>query len=256
MTRKKFAWALPESIERRLGPNTYGRQRIIHEDLELLIILHAVPRSDDGHVEHAVFWVRPDGEVEFNGRPNGARELRLLVQSYEQAFEELEGRYERASSSHALFQIIEELAPITRACKNMSITLQAAREAMRENGLILEMRDATAELQRGYELLLGDTKVGLEYRIARTAEKQATKAAEAVDAQHRLNILAAIFFPLTAVATIFGMNLQHGYEQEASILFWGVSALGIGLGLWVKMWVVRVRGGQKSAAAGSGDSGG
>lgn len=242
MRRKAYQWTLPDAIERRLGPQTYGRQRIIDEDDHLLIILHALPDPPEFEVVHEVYLRTPGGELQCNGLPGGEPRLRKLVNRYRQRFEELEQKYDAADTSKAYFDILEELVPVTRACKNLAITLQSAREAVRLDAFILEMRDATHELQRDFELLLSDAKSALNYRIARNAEKQSAKADEAVEAQHRLNVLAAVFFPLTALATVFGMNFRHGYENQSPVLFWAVSATGLAIGLFVKQWVVARRG--------------
>jgi len=56
-------------------------------------------------------------------------------------------------------------------------------------------------------------------------------------AQHKLNILAAIAFPLMSVSAVFGMNLQSGLENKPLFLFWLVFLGGLSLGLFVKGWV-------------------
>ena len=240
MKRKKYNWNLPDAIVRRLGPDTYGRQRVIHEGDDLLIILHSVPQADSKERDHKVFWLRgEDGQWLCNGASNGEFQLRALVQAYRDKLNQLEALDEGANSSDQLFAIMEPLVPVYRASVNLHVTLQAAREACRHDKLLLEVRDRAYEQQRRYEILLTDTKTALDYRIAKNAEFQAVKAQEAVDAQHRLNILAAIFFPLTALATIFGMNLVHGMEEGSPIIFWSVFVAGIALGLFMKRWVLK-----------------
>ena len=187
-----------------------------------------------------VFWLRgTDGKLLCNGASNGPFELRTLLQSYENKLEQLEQLEESAESSDQLFDIIEQLVPIHRASKNLYTTLQSAREAFRDESLLLEARDSAYEQHRRYEILFSDCKTALDYRIAKNAEIQLSKANEAVEAQHRLNILAAIFFPLTALATIFGMNLAHGFEKQTPLIFWSVFIAGIGLGLMMKRWVMK-----------------
>ncbi|MCL4785784.1 MAG: hypothetical protein KJ070_03170, partial [Verrucomicrobia bacterium] len=75
-------------------------------------------------------------------------------------------------------------------------------------------------------------------RMAREAEAQAQSGKEALRASHRLNILAALFFPLTAIASLFGMNLAHGFSEQAPVIFWLVFAVGAGLGFAMKGWVL------------------
>ena len=56
-------------------------------------------------------------------------------------------------------------------------------------------------------------------------------------AQHKLNVLAAITFPVMAVATLFGMGLIHGLENRSPYLFWCIFALGFVMGIITKRWV-------------------
>lgn len=65
-----------------------------------------------------------------------------------------------------------------------------------------------------------------------------SRAAEACNrAQHKLNILAEIAFPLMSVSAVFGMNMQSGLENKPVFAFWLVFLGGLGLGLFVKSWV-------------------
>jgi Mg2+ and Co2+ transporter CorA len=48
-------------------------------------------------------------------------------------------------------------------------------------------------------------------------------------------MLIAVFLPLTALGSAFGMNFRHGLEGFTSpLLFWGTLSLGLVLGLCVK----------------------
>jgi len=58
---------------------------------------------------------------------------------------------------------------------------------------------------------------------------------------HRLNILAAVFLPLTAIAALFGMNLNSGIDGSSTFTFWLVSVGAIALGSLVRRWVVTGR---------------
>jgi hypothetical protein len=91
--------------------------------------------------------------------------------------------------------------------------LQAAREAIREDRDIIDLRDWAYQVERGFALLYTDSKNALDYSIAKRAEEEAKLSRQAVQTGHRLNILAAIFFPLTAIASLFGMNIRSGLED-------------------------------------------
>ena len=55
---------------------------------------------------------------------------------------------------------------------------------------------------------------------------------------HRLNILAAFFFPMVTLATIFGMSLEHGFERlYAPLPFFGLIAFGLLLGWFLNQFI-------------------
>jgi Mg2+ and Co2+ transporter CorA len=56
-------------------------------------------------------------------------------------------------------------------------------------------------------------------------------------AQHKLNVIAAITLPVSAMAALLGMNLVHGMEGRSPVWFAIVAVVGLALGLGVKMWV-------------------
>ena len=55
-------WSLPDSIRSRLGQNTYGRQRAIVEDGQVLLVLHLPPGPDDEQRQGILFWRTASGE--------------------------------------------------------------------------------------------------------------------------------------------------------------------------------------------------
>lgn len=56
--------------------------------------------------------------------------------------------------------------------------------------------------------------------------------------------MAAVFLPLTAVASVFGMNLRSGLEESPAWIFWLVLVGGIAAGLFVSeiLTAVKLRG--------------
>ena len=78
----------------------------------------------------------------------------------------------------------------------------------------------------------GDAKNGLDFTVAHQAERQVERTYDMAVAGHRLNLLAAMFFPVATLSTIygaiFGMILAHGDQGWSTpALFW--SLLGLGL---------------------------
>ncbi|MBN1591140.1 MAG: hypothetical protein JW888_16620 [Pirellulales bacterium] len=164
--------------------------------------------------------------------------MRRLLSEYQSRYDALENAYQRSHSAAELFEIIEAATPISRAAGNMRDALQSAREYVEEDPLLIAMRDEAYAIARNFELLLSDARGALDYRIARHAEAQADRAEQLAISQHKLNVLAAITFPLLIVATLFGMNLSSGFEQESPLWFYGVFVLGLIVGLLVLSWVM------------------
>lgn len=231
-------WSLPEAIRARLGQTTYGRQRAIVEEGHLLLVLHQPPGADDSRREGVLFWRNPAGDWHFSRGGPGPAPLKRHVQAYAEMEGKLTQSYESAGDITALFDLVEKLTPLARAARNMHQALQAAREAIKGDTFLIELRDMAYEIDRNLELLLEDARNAIQYRMAREAEAQAQSGKEALRASHRLNILAALFFPLTAIASLFGMNLAHGFSEEAPVIFWLVFAVGAGLGFAMKGWVL------------------
>jgi len=236
-TRRTYKWDLPESIEKRIGSKTFGKQRNIFEEDHLMIILHEVPVDD--HREHCVFMRYPDGKLWCNGRDTGKAQLKGLLQNYQTSFDELDDKGDEAKTASDHFEVIEKLVPINRACKNLSQTLKQARDYVPDDEVLLEMRDWAYELERSFEILLADSKLTLEFKIAQKGEEQVQKANLDLDAQHKLNMLAGFTFPIMSIATIFGMNLQHGLENESIILFWCTFLCGLGIGYGTRYWILK-----------------
>lgn len=231
-------WSLPEAIRARLGTSTYGRQRAIVEEGHLLLVLHKPPGPDDDKREGALFWRSPSGDWQFNRGGPGPGGLKRHVQSYEELEAKLTSDFEQATDLSTLFDLVESLTPLVRAARNMHTAIQTAREAIKGEPTLIEVRDLAYELERTLDLLLEDVRTDIQYRTARQAEDQARFSKEALQASHRLNTLAALFFPLTAITSLFGMNFSHGFNQNSPFLFWLVFVIGVGLGLGMKAWVV------------------
>lgn len=238
MVRKQFNWQLPPEIEKRLGDTTYGRQRAIFEAGHLLLILHAPPVVEQRGRETKVFLRTPDGRYFCNGAEGGDTKLRKLVDAYERLSEEYDKACEEAIDATALFRLIERLAPVSRAATNLYGALQSARELVRDDKFLIAVRDEAYEVSRSLELILAEARTAMDYRLARHAEAQAEKAEEMARSQHKLNVMAALTFPLMAVATVFGMNLFHGLEGYGPLAFWAIFAAGLVVGLATKNWVV------------------
>lgn len=230
-------WQLPDRIRVRFG-ETHGQQRAMLEEGHLLLILHKLPQRGERQREGLLFWRSPQGEWKFSGRGNGLPALRNHVKEYGTAEGELDGRYDAAKCASDYFRLLEDLGPVRHAARNLHHALQKAREGVREDRDLIDLRDAAAECDRNLELLYESGKNALDYEIARESERQARLGEQSIQVANRLNVIAAVFLPLTAIAGLFGMNLPSGLETAPAGAFWWVLTAGVVLGLVLRGWVL------------------
>lgn len=230
-------WNLPESIRDRFGEKSLGKQRAMVADDHLLLVLHKAPEKGDRDREAVLFWRKPDGYWECSKGGVAYQQLVNHLKEYNLAEEELSQSYENAQTAEDYFEILEAITPLQIATKNLHATLQTAREEVPEERKIIDFRDWAYEIERGLDILYNNTKNALDFKIAKQAEEQSKFALESLKSEKRLNTLVSIFFPLTAISCVFGMNLTSGLENQNSLLFWIVFLSGILLGLIVRHWV-------------------
>ncbi|TDU72767.1 CorA-like Mg2+ transporter protein [Prosthecobacter fusiformis] len=224
-------WLLPDSIRNRLGREP-GPQRAMFEDGHLLIILHQIPGADEHKRKPALFWRNPDGEWKTNLPGSGLAGLNDHLRSFDTKLTELEEEENRARMATEYHEVLEKLAPVLRTSRGLHRALQQARELVKSERELINMRDQAAGIERNADLLLQDAQFGLNFTVARQAEAQAASARQMASTAHRLNLLAAMFLPLTALASIFGMDFHSGMADTPAN-FWLVCASGLLLGMVV-----------------------
>ncbi len=226
-------WSVPNRFRARLGERV-GRQRHMFEDGHLLLVLHEPPKEGEDERRPRLFWRAPDGTWKSNGLGSGVQALRTHLKQFEDALEALEQTAQSARLADEWFALLRKLAPLHRTARNLHSALQGAREAVDDRELITA-RDHAGDIERGFELLYTQAKNGLDYTVARRAEEHAEAQSHAALESHRLNLIAAIFLPIAAVTSVFGMNLPHGLESiRHPGLFWVVAASSFLLGFWLK----------------------
>ena len=244
------AWEIPDELRARLGERP-GRQRAMAADGHLLLVLHAPPKHEEFGREGRFLWRRPDGSWSASGMTDGPDVLFALLDEYEQAIDRLHKEEDNAQGSYNYFVVLTQLAPLVRSTRNLHATLDQARQAVRtDRGLILA-RDRAYELMRQAELLYEHAKNVLEFEIARQAEQQAESSHHMAIAAHRLNLLAAFFFPIATLMAVFGANLRHGMEDWDTTVAPAplIVVLGTGLVLGVALtWYVTRRARRDPAA--------
>lgn len=201
----------------------------------ILLILHEVPEPGIPERKGLFFWRDPKGAWKTSAPGNGKRALRDLVERYVNRVDQLEKAFADANSAARLFPVLRAITPIVRSSKHLHEVLQCAREAVRLDRDIINLRDLAGEVERAAELLNAEAKTALEFDIAEAAEAQAKINQSLALTGQRLNLLAALFLPLTAVASVFGMNLESGLEKVGHpFLFWAVLATGIVVGVFLR----------------------
>jgi len=232
-------WNIPDALRIRLGANTTGRQRALVADDHLLLVLHEVPRYGQRERRGVYFWRVPDGAWRSSAESSGIPTLAEHVNDYGQAADELEAKYQSARMAKDYFALLAEVAPILRSATNLYSALQSAREALPAVSALISVRDTAGDVVRSLELLYSDAKNALDYDFARSSEEQAMLGEEAVRSGVRLNILAAIFLPLSTVSGMLGVNLKLGLESAPVWASWGLFGVGLIVGLIVRDWVMR-----------------
>jgi len=213
------AWQVPQKFRDRLGSRV-GRQRAMTADGHLLLVLHAPPKPDDAQRVGRFFWRSDDGTWLSNELGSGMAALNKHLDEYEAALAVLDRQEAAASAVETYFDVLDRLSPVRRAARNLHQVLQDARKACPDGDEIIDARDRAYAIERTAELLTNETKNSLDLTVARRAEEQAQASQRMAFASHRLNILAAIFFPVATVAAIFGIDLQTlsailGRDQES-----------------------------------------
>lgn len=224
-------WDLPDGIRKRLGAGC-GRQRAMLADDHLLLVLHAAPTPGDSNREGVYFWRRPDGEWAFSGLRGVPRDqLKAHAQRFSEEVDRLDELYDRADGARDYMALLQGTGPLQRAAQHLYETLQAAREAVPEDPFLIDMRDRAYEVARAAELLHQDARNALDCALMERTEAQARTSHALAIAGHRLNILAALFLPMTAVSSVFGMNLPSGLQDAPAWLFWLVLGCSLLLGV-------------------------
>lgn len=231
-------WGVPDKFRQRLGSSA-GRQRAMVEAGHLLLVLHELPSPGEQERNARLYWRAPSGEWRATGsKGKGESALKEHLEVFRKRIAELDDEIDDADEASVLYQVLRAATPIARTARHLHRTLQEAREAVDARELIV-LRDTAGDIERSVELLTSDAKNALEFVGAKEAEAQTELARRATDAQHRLNLIAALFLPVTAVGSVLGMNLTNGFESGGAWLFWLVSVAALVTGLLVRSSVTR-----------------
>ncbi|WP_254512787.1 hypothetical protein [Anatilimnocola floriformis] len=225
-------WDIPVAIRERLGDKV-GRQRAMAADGHLLLVLHRPPKVNDNERFGRFFWRKPDGSWISNELGPGAVSITKHLGEYSDLVEKFDRLEENATTVDQMFNIIEAMSPLQRSTRNLHVALQEGRTLISGDRDLINFRDRAYEIERAAELLLNEVQTALEFALAKKTEEQTAAAHQMALAAHRLNLLAAFFFPIVTLCSIFGVSLNHGLEQviPAPYAFLGVIGIGLLMGL-------------------------
>ncbi len=226
-------WKVPPRFRERVGSHA-GRQRAMTDNGHLLLILHAVPGAKRADRSAQLFWRTPEGAWRASGaHGDGLAALTRLLEQYHGAIVALDEQVDAGTTAEQLHDVLRRANPITRAARNLHKALQQARELVDDRQLIT-LRDKASDLERAVDLMQQDAKNALDFTAAKKAEEQAHAARAHAASAHRLNLLAALFLPISAFGSVFGINIRSGLEGYGPPVFWGVVATCFAAGLLVR----------------------
>ena len=133
-------WDLPEEIKHRFGLKGAGHQRTMLAQGHLLLILHQLPlqKSDRpssnsaplGRRQPLFFWRSPEGRWRSDQGSPDIQGLQQHIRRYESASDEFTQRLQKAQWADDYYRLLQDIAPVELAAKNLHSTLQAAREGV------------------------------------------------------------------------------------------------------------------------------
>ncbi|MEC7355260.1 MAG: hypothetical protein VYE53_09015, partial [Planctomycetota bacterium] len=150
-------WEVPDVFRERLGDRS-GRQRAMFADGHLLLILHKAPQPNEDQRVAAFFWRQPDGNWMASEQGSGLAALNLHVDEYESVIDHWETQEYEAVSAASYFEVLDRLAPVHRAVRNLHAVLQDARKQVNGDRNLINLRDRAYDLERRAELLYAGAK--------------------------------------------------------------------------------------------------
>ena len=236
------SWEVPLQFRERLGERV-GRQRAMLADGHLLLVLHRPPKKDETERFARLFWRKPDGTWQSSELGNGPTALTRHLGDFAELIDKFDRQEDQAQSVADYFGILEGVSPLARTVRNLHAVLQDAREKLPGDRDLINSRDKAYELERSAELLVADVRNALDFATAKKSEEQAAASHEMAIASHRLNLLAAFFFPIATLSAVFDTSLSHPLEQyvPAPYAFYSVIGLGLFLGVALAGYLAAAR---------------
>lgn len=204
----------------------------------MLLVLHNVPTANEIYRRGLLVWRDDRGEWKASNGDPGKAALELLITKYATAIEAFEQAESNATHAEDYLPILEGLSPLSRASKHLLEVLQEARTAFPDATEIIDWRDQAYEMSREADLTYQFSKDSLDVAVIKRAEEQAAASNRMALAAHKLNVMAALFFPLATLGAIFGTSLTENWSWSNSPLaFVCFLAVGIGSGIALARYI-------------------
>ena len=206
-----------------------------HED-HLLLVLHEPPKPNEKTRRGRFYW--RDASGQWRSSERGASDgVSLHLDEFDEMLSECEALENEAQSPEEYFQALERVAPLHRALCNLHQVLSDARKAVPADRVLINWRDRAYDLKRTAELTYSSARNGLDFAMAKRTEEHATSARRMSIASHRLNLLAAFFFPLATIASLLGMQTWPMQTNGSPIVFFTLLAAGLFAGALLTLFV-------------------
>jgi hypothetical protein len=152
----------------------------------------------------------------------------------------LEGVAQNSTTSERLNAAIKDLLARYQAMEAAAKNSAEARKGLPDERSLIDHRDRAYDLARQAELLYEDAKNSLDVAMVRRADQQAQTAHRMMLAAHRLNVLAALFFPFATLGAILGTTLTDNWTwSRSAIPFLGYVIAGGIAGLLLTRYISR-----------------
>lgn len=210
------AWELPEDFRRRLG-STVGRQRAMHDEGHLLLVLHLVPEASEDTRRGVLFHRNTSGAWKASNGDHGAVALQNHLDRYTMKLDEFDQLEQQAQQADQYLKLLEGLSPITRAARHQMDALDEARKLLPDERALIDLRDRAYEISRRADLLYDEAKNSMEVAVVRRAEEQASASHQMLVTAHRLNVMVALCFPFATLGAVFGTTLTDNWSWRETV---------------------------------------
>jgi hypothetical protein len=230
-------WKMPAEVSRAFG-GRIQEQRALFEGGHLVLVVH---RLEGEGRDPVVFWRSPDGAWKCTAGGKAVPMMHLILDEYADRATKLHGQLEKATVARHFFDVLAALRPLEHTASEMAMVLSRACRLVPGEDDVERWWMRARAIARRFQLLVARAEDGRDYDLAQLNEEQADISNQMVVSSQRLNFLIAMLLPMTALTSIFGMNLFNGVEEGASsALFWAVVMVSVLAGAALSFFIGRM----------------